>query len=76
MYYLNKVLTCFNITCILVLEVKKKEVNKWLSTTKSCVVESKSFAKPSRKTIKKCGNGNEQIKIDEYRSLSAGKTDL
>ena len=54
-----------------------KEYHVKRRTEKSVWVSSGSeFAKPSRKTIKKCGNGNEQIKIDEYRSLSAGKTDL
>ena len=54
-----------------------KEFHITRRTEKSVWVSSGSeFAKPNRKSIKKGNSGNEQIKIDEYRSLFAGKTDL
>ena len=54
-----------------------KEYHVRRRTEKSVWVSSGSaFAKATRKAIKKDNGGNERIKIDEYRSLSAGKTDL
>ena len=54
-----------------------KEYHVKRRTEKSVWVSSGSeFAKPIRKSIKKGNGGNEQIKIDEYRSLFAGKTNL
>ena len=54
-----------------------KEYHVKRRTEKSVWISSGSeFAKPARKSIKKGSSGNEQIKIDEYRSLFAGKTGL